>query len=93
MRVRDVPAAAVIVIVIAGGVDEEGVQAAVREVTVVAIPAAVADAEDGKYTVASTRLLVTTKGRSDAALFVLSLCQNDKRLKMLSGICCTAVMM
>ena len=46
MREKDVPAA--VVIVIAGGEDEEDVREAVQEVTVAAIPAAVADAEDGK---------------------------------------------
>lgn len=51
-----VPAAAAIAIVIAGGEVAEvpvAVQAAVREVTVAATPAAVADAEDDKYPIAS----------------------------------------
>ncbi len=48
MRETDVPAAVAIVIVIVGGADAEVAQAAVREVTVVATLAAVADAEEGR---------------------------------------------
>jgi len=92
--VTDVPAAvAVIVIAIAGGAvaaARVAVPAVVREVTVVATLAAVADAEDARN---SYQFSVNVKGRSDAALFYFaSADQNDNRLKMLSGICPTAVM-
>ena len=67
---KDVPAAVVaIAIVIAGVVVVDAVRAAVREeLTVVAIPAAVAaDAEEGKI---EQPVDCSTRGRSDAALFL-----------------------
>jgi hypothetical protein len=53
--VRDVPAAVVIVIVIAGGA-VAAVVPAVREVTVVATLAVVADADEGRITSGRARL-------------------------------------
>jgi hypothetical protein len=72
-RAKGAPAAAEIVTVIAGVADAAAqveAQAAVREVTVVATPAAVADAVDGRI---SSQYPVRQKGRSDAVLFILEL--------------------
>ena len=95
-RGTDDPAAeAAIAIVIAGGAVEVArvvAQAAVREVTVVAIPAAVVGAEEGKI---SSPFLVMRKAaamRPFHLAFLRESCQKDKRLKTVSGICWTAVM-
>jgi hypothetical protein len=74
LPVKGVPAAeAVIVIAIAGvvvaAVQVVAAQVAVREVTVVATPAAEADAEEGR-TAISCQFSVEAEGRSDAALFL-----------------------
>jgi len=54
---RDVPAAAVVIaIAIAGGAVADAAREAVREVTVVATPAAVVAAEDGRIASGRARL-------------------------------------
>jgi hypothetical protein len=95
-------AAAVTAIVIAVVAVEEDVLVAAQEATVVATRAAVVAAAEGKYSVetglAPSR--TTTELERAAAMRPFSIScavtqivtQNDKRLKMLSGICWTAAM-
>ncbi len=103
VRVKDVLAAvAAIAIVIAGVAVEAVAPAAAREVTVVAIPAAVVAAAEGKYPVetglAPSRAIPELERAAAMRPFSIScavtqtVTQNDKRLKMPSGICWTAVM-
>ena len=72
VHAKDVRVAAVIAIAgvadAADPADPVVAPAVVREVTVVAIPAAGADAEDGRRAI-SRQFSVRAKGRSDAAFF------------------------